>query len=265
VPPQGGGMETKMKKRFQRISVVVFALVLAFSLGLAPVSADDPQDFFTITLETTVNDANPNDDDDDYDDEEDDDYDDDYDDEDDSDDDYYDDEFLPISLQDATINAIADKAYTGKQIRPDVTVKEGGQTLEPGEDYILSYGPNKAIGKGTVTVKGQGDYDGEKQVVFKIVPQKTTLKKVTVGKKSLKVTWKKLSAAQKATKYEIRYKVKGTAKWKVKAVASKLNSLTIQKLKKGREYQLQIRSYKKVAGAKYYSAWSGVKTSKKVK
>ena len=48
------------------------------------------------------------------------------------------------------------------------------------------------------------------------------------------VTWKKASAAQMVTKYEVRYRVAGTSKWsRPKAAAASKSSLTITKLKKG--------------------------------
>jgi hypothetical protein len=171
----------------------------------------------------------------------------------------------PLSIVAATVNSIADQAYKGKQIRPAVTVTLGGQKLTSGTDYTLSYGTNKVIGKGTVVISGKGNYAGLKTVSFRIVPAKTSLSKLTVGKGLVKVTWKKVSAAQKITKYEIRYRAKGTSKWTTKTVAAKNASLTVKKLKKGKTCQFQVRSYKSVGGVKYYSPWSATKTSKKVK
>lgn len=51
--------------------------------------------------------------------------------------------------------------YTGKQIRPDVTVKLGIWTLVEGKDYTITYGENKNVGTGTVTITAtkDGNYD----------------------------------------------------------------------------------------------------------
>ena len=51
--------------------------------------------------------------------------------------------------------------YTGKQIRPDVTVKLGIWTLVEGKDYTVTYGENKNVGTGTVTITAtkDGNYD----------------------------------------------------------------------------------------------------------
>ncbi|MDR0519748.1 MAG: fibronectin type III domain-containing protein [Clostridiales Family XIII bacterium] len=80
-------------------------------------------------------------------------------------------------------------------------------------------------------------------------PAKISVAKLAAGKGQVKITWKKAPAAQKIAGYEIRYKEKNAKKWKVKTAKAKATSLTIKKLKKGKTYQIQIRSYK-VAGGK---------------
>jgi hypothetical protein len=172
----------------------------------------------------------------------------------------------PLSLAGATVAPISDKSYTGAQVKPSVSkVSLGGKTLQVGVDYTLTYGANKNIGKGTLTVLGKGNYAGTNKLTFNIVPTKTAIKKITVGKKQAKVTWKPVPKEQKVTKYEIRYLQKGKSKWAVKTVAAKKASIAIKKLNKGKAYKFQVRSYKTVSKAKYYSAWSGAKTSKKIK
>ncbi|MDR0519747.1 MAG: DUF6273 domain-containing protein [Clostridiales Family XIII bacterium] len=96
-------------------------------------------------------------------------------------------------------------------------------------------------------------------------PPKMKIAKLAAGKGQVKITWKKAPAAQKVAGYEIRYKEKNAKKWKVKTAKAKATSLTIKKLKKGKVYQIQIRSYKVAGSKKYYAPWSATKTSKKVK
>jgi hypothetical protein len=168
------------------------------------------------------------------------------------------------SLAKATLaKAIPNKAWTGSQIKPAVSVKLGTVTLNKDVDYTVSYGTNKSIGKGTVKITGQGSYTGTKTFNFKITPKKVSLKKVTAGKRQFKATWTKLSAAQKISRYQLRYRIKGT--WKVKTLVASKASLTVKKLTKGKKYQVQVRAYKTVSGVKYYGAWSSVKTSTKIK
>ena len=64
-------------------------------------------------------------------------------------------------------------AYTGKQIKPGVAeVKLGGRVLNEGADYTVQYGKNINIGSGTVTIIGTGEYTGQKDVSFIIIPAK---------------------------------------------------------------------------------------------
>jgi uncharacterized repeat protein (TIGR02543 family) len=161
---------------------------------------------------------------------------------------------------------VANKTWTGRQFKSGFALKADGKALSAGKDYtIVSYGKNTNIGKGSVTVKGAGEWTGQKTIIFKINPTKPSIKSVKPGKKKVAVKWKKVSSKQKVSSYQIRYKVKGTSKWKTKTISAKKASLSITKLRKGKAYQFQVRAVKKVIGVKYYSVWSGTKTSKKIK
>ena len=50
----------------------------------------------------------------------------------------------------ATISSISAKAYTGKAIKPSVTVKYKGKKLKLNKDYKVSYTNNKNIGTAKV-------------------------------------------------------------------------------------------------------------------
>ena len=76
----------------------------------------------------------------------------------------------------ATVEAIADHVYTGKQITPLPVVKlEAGGTLKKDVDYTVEWGKNINVGIGTVTVKGKGNYTGSITVTFNIVKDITKL------------------------------------------------------------------------------------------
>jgi len=160
---------------------------------------------------------------------------------------------------------IADTAWTGKQIKPKKFTYNGVSFSISTNATVKKYGANKNIGKGTIKLTGKGNFKGTKTITFKIVPKKNSVSKITAGKKQMKVTWKKVSAAQRIIKYEVRYRAKGTSKWTTKAYAASKSSATIKSLKKGKTYEVQVRSYKTVSGVKYYSAWSAAKTSGKIK
>lgn len=161
--------------------------------------------------------------------------------------------------------AVADTVWTGKQIKPKEFTYNGIIFSISTNATVKSYGKNKDIGKGTITLVGKGNFMGTKIVAFGIAPKKNSVSKLTVGKKQMKVAWKKVSAAQKITKYEVRYRVKGTSKWNTKSYAASASTATIKNLKQGKQYEVQTRSYKTVSGKKYYSAWSTKKTGGKIK
>ncbi|MDR0595992.1 MAG: amidohydrolase family protein [Clostridiales Family XIII bacterium] len=162
----------------------------------------------------------------------------------------------------ATVTAPKAQVYDGKPKTPAVTVKMGSTVLKAGADYTAAYADNKNVGKATVTIKGIGKYKGQKAVSFNINPKTPSITKVKAGSKSLTVQWKKLAGT---TKYQVRYKLNSAKKWITKTVSAKQKSVTVKSLKKGKTYQVQIRSYKTVAKVPYYSSWSKTKTSKKVK
>ncbi|MDR0519645.1 MAG: fibronectin type III domain-containing protein [Clostridiales Family XIII bacterium] len=171
----------------------------------------------------------------------------------------------PSSLTGATVAPIANAQWTGRQITPSVTVKLDNKTLEAGTDYTVTYGENKNIGIGIVTITGKGSYADSKMATFNIVPQKTSIKTAKAGKRQVKLTWAKAAAAQKISGYEIRYKSKNSKKWAVKTAKAKATYLTVKGLKKGKVYQFKIRAYKSAHGAKYFAPWSTTKTCRKVK
>lgn len=161
---------------------------------------------------------------------------------------------------------ISDMIWTGKQLKPTKFKIDGVEFSVKSNDVKATYGKNKNVGKGTVVLKGGGtDFIGTKSVSFNILPKKSKAAKITAGKKQFKVTWKKVSSKQKISKYEVRYRIKGTSKWKTKSYSASKSSAIIKGLKKGKKYEVQVRSYKKVSGKKYFSPWSKTKTSGKIK
>lgn len=51
---------------------------------------------------------------------------------------------------------MSDQVWTGKALKPAVTVKDGNVTLKKDRDYTVSYSANKGIGTAKVTVTGKG-------------------------------------------------------------------------------------------------------------
>ena len=164
----------------------------------------------------------------------------------------------------ATVSGISTKAFTGKAITQNVTVKVGGTVLKNGTDYTVSYSNNKKVGKATVKITGKGKYGGVITKTFKINPAKQQIQKLTAKSKAFFIDW-----AQKgsATGYEIQYATnsKFTGAKKVTITNNKTDKTTVSKLSANKKYYVRVRSYTTVKGTKYYGAWSAVKnvTTKK--
>ena len=160
--------------------------------------------------------------------------------------------------------------YSGSAKKPSVTlkVKVNGKTKtlskvssSSSSGYTVSYKNNTKIGKATVTITGTGNYTGTITKYFKIYPKKGTISSLkSSAKKKMTVKWKTISGS--VTKYQVRYRVKGTSKWTTKTYSSSTKSKTITGLKSGKTYQVQVRAYKTVNGEKYCGSWSSTKTVK---
>ena len=89
-----------------------------------------------------------------------------------------------LDLSKATVSPIADQAATGEQIKPAVTVMNGSVKLTEGKDYEVSYGENKEIGEGTVTIKALSsnkNYTGSQTVKFNIVKDAPVVGKTMIS------------------------------------------------------------------------------------
>lgn len=166
------------------------------------------------------------------------------------------------SLADTFVSSPGSKAYTGKEIRPSVTVTYHDISLKNGTDYSLSYQNNKKIGKADIVITGKGNYIGIKKVSFKIVPKKVSITKGSnSSRRTVTLKWKK---DRSVTGYEVyRSLNKNTGYKKVKTISkNRITSFKNTKLSRGRTYFYKIRAYKIVKSKKYYGSYSKVKSIK---
>ena len=91
-------------------------------------------------------------------------------------------------------------SYSKSGAKPAITLANNGKRLVNGKDYTLSYANNKAVGNGTVIVKGKGNYAGSFSVPFSIV--KADLNNLTV--KTAPVAYNANKAADYAYKPAIK-------------------------------------------------------------
>ena len=150
------------------------------------------------------------------------------------------------------------KTYNGKKATPKVVVKDSNGKIIAAKNYTVTYKNNIKVGKATVIITFKGNqYTGRIIEYFKIIPQGTSIKKISAGKKAFDLSWKK--QANQTTGYEIQYSTskkftKKTTKTKV-VTSCKTTKATIGGCKKNTTYYVRIRTYKIIGNQKYYSAW----------
>lgn len=153
-------------------------------------------------------------------------------------------------------------AYSGKRIAPKAQVTHNNQDLFNDKDYVVSYGANITVGRGSYTVKGIGSYSGQRTGYFNIVPKDTSVRRIKSGKRYMTVSWKRQMT--QTSGYQLQYgRKKSMKKSKIFTVPhAKRTSKKIKNLKKNTRYYVRIRTYKNVGKKRYYSNWSSVKSRK---
>lgn len=151
-------------------------------------------------------------------------------------------------------------SYTGTNVKPAVTVKNGKKTLRQGADYTISYNKASKIGTAVkVTITGKGSYTGKIAKTVYIVPARSTVSSAIGGKKRLTVSFKKATGA---SGYQIAYSTSQNRGYKYTYLNSKIFRKTITGLSSGKKYYVKVRAYKTVNGKKYYGNYSAVKSVK---
>ena len=151
-------------------------------------------------------------------------------------------------------------SYTGSNVKPAVTVKNGSKTLRQGTDYTVSYNKTSKIGIAVkITINGKGSYTGKMVKTVYIVPAKPVISSVAGGKRSLTVSFKKTTGA---SGYQIAYSTSRNSSYKYANLNSKTFRKTITGLSRGKKYYVKVRAYKTVKGKKYYGNYSTVKSAK---
>lgn len=84
------------------------------------------------------------------------------------------------------ISALKTRAFTGKPLTQALTITYGGKKLVNGRDYTLTWKNNKNIGTASVTIKGEGKYNGSVTKKFRITVQKNAV--YTVSRLKYKIS-----------------------------------------------------------------------------
>lgn len=154
--------------------------------------------------------------------------------------------------------SVVSYTFTGKALKPAITVKDSNGNLITSSNYSIKYSSNKSVGKATAKITFKGKYSGTISKTFTINPKGTSVSNLSAKSKGFIVKWKKQAA--QTTGYEIQYST--SKKFKKKTTLTKIikktstTKLSVSKLKAKKRYYVRIRTYKIVKGIKYYSAWS---------
>ena len=165
------------------------------------------------------------------------------------------------------IDSIPNKAYTGKEVKPTITLldkKYGFEAYLQEDDYTVSYSNNINLGKATVAVTGKGWYKGTVTNTFYIVPKKVQeLKVKKQAKTSVTLNWTKNN--EKVTGYKVYYYDYSKKAWKYSGKTTG-TSYKVERLKTGTTYKFKVRAYKNIDGKQYFGSYSStVRTSTKTK
>ena len=181
------------------------------------------------------------------------------------------------TIQSFVVSPIPDQTYTGKAIKPKITVTQNNAVLRQNEDYSVIYSNNVNIGIASAKVVGVGVYrvfgtiayfnivakgeepdnssPGNDKAPGKTLKLKTPkIKKVKRGKKKFKLYWQRVKGI---SFYQLQYSERNDfKKKKTVKISKKAKAKKIKKLKKNKRYYVRIRSAKKSNGKIIYSKWS---------
>ena len=135
--------------------------------------------------------------------------------------------------------------YNGKVRTPSIVVKDSkGSKLKKDTDYKVSYPEGRKLpGKYVINVTFIGNYEGEKDLIFSILPKITTgVKAKTQTTYSITLTWSKTTGA---TGYRVYKYSPSKGKYVVKASVKDITTYKVSGLKAGTTYKFKIKPYVK--------------------
>lgn len=150
--------------------------------------------------------------------------------------------------------------YTGKAIKPTVTVEDNGLTLTNNHHYKVTYSENKNIGTATVTVTGYRAYSGTVTKTFKIVPEApVSLKASSKSSGKVDLSW---ATVKNADSYTVYRSTNGGSKTAVATVNT--TSFADTGLVVGQTYDYTVKAGKTVSGKAYNSSHSATVSVKPI-
>lgn len=138
--------------------------------------------------------------------------------------------------------------YTGKVIRPGVTVKDSkGKVLVNGKDYTVAYIGDDLPGTATAKITFKGNYEGTYDAKYSVVIPTTGKIVYSASTSAIKISWTKVGIA---SGYAVYYKTEKGWKHLGNTTAT---SATFSKLPSGTKYTFAVKSLVKKNGTLYPS------------
>lgn len=157
------------------------------------------------------------------------------------------------SIEKAFIDIQPEMAFTGRARTQDITIKAAGATLIPGIDYTVEYFNNVNIGTAQVKITAQGDYCGEVNAEFDIIPMsQDAVKVVPRTEKPSSLVSKKTSEGGYSVNCLINDFVSLADGKELKTPVQ----ISLESFKVRKTYLVSVRSYSTVDGTRIYGAWS---------
>lgn len=160
-----------------------------------------------------------------------------------------------FNIKESSISYTKSYTYSGKAIKPSITIKYGEYVLEKDKDYKISYKGNTYPGTAKIIIEGKGEFEGKVEKSFSIKLTKASGFKASKNyTNKITLKWSKKSDI---TGYKIyKYNSKKKKYECVKTLSQKNTSYTISKLSAGNSYKFKIRTYLTKSGKTYYGDYT---------
>ena len=176
--------------------------------------------------------------------------------------------FIDRKAADFYVSVEGDKSvytFNGKEHIPTVTVKDYRGKVVPEDEYELTYPKESTdVGVYRIYINYLGKYIGESYYEYSIIPEATSITKLTPKKHSVKIEWDKVENEDTVNCYVIEYSTDKTFTDDVNTayISSTKDHVTLRKLKRKTKYYFRICSSKSVFEYSANSAWSKIKKAK---
>ena len=177
---------------------------------------------------------------------------------------------LPVTIKPIVVKSLDnfimseyEYTYNGKAKKPKIrhmefTDEDGYESAIPASQYSIKYAYKNNVkigtGKVTATIQFKGNYKGtfKANETFTICPKPTKITKIIRGKRTLRIKWKKVK--KNISGYYVLVEDVNGIRYPShdKYVSKKKTSCTFKGLKRHREYNVSVLTYKKVKGKKYF-------------